>query len=766
MPSEKMQKRIDKWLAKDYKYTFYERITLLFESEHMFEDLSYPERYGKTLEYTLDRVTLPIEEEDLLVGRVLEKIPTQEEWEYVESVYESWWGSKTLEEIQEDILWFYSYSWLRCRPPWFHSFGHLALDWEKILSEGLQGFIKIAQESKKTKTTSNEISFLNGAIISIQAISKYIERYANEAYNAGRHEQSESLKHISINAPRTFKEALQLLWLITVVIQKVCGCGVLNYSRMDKYLFSFYDADLKSGCMTEEEAFDIVQDFFFKNNEIMANTDHMSLDTESTSRTIEVAFDDPNYIIIGGLNADGTSAVNALSKLMVRATADLKLKNPFIVVRYHKEIDSGFWRQVCTAMRDNATIVVYNDETMIPALKRYGAQEPEVYDYGFFGCNDPILSAYEGGLRQLWFNLVKPLELVMNQGDFPMDPHRGSAQRECQYSLEDRMIGIMKGAYYGVKTPALSQLDTMDKFMEAYEEQLKFLLHDYRAGLEKDMKVEASANKGRLRIEDCFLKGTLENAVTWNNGGTKYHKIIIQGSGIGTVTDALYAIEKLVYIDKEYTLEQLNEILKNNWENDKLLQQKVRRIEKFGNDIESVDRYAREVVTIFTDAVVDENNGDYLYAFFPTLSTDRDFSTMGKAVGATPDGRSQQETLSENQSPTDGADISGVTALLNSLAKIPFDRITGGPLNIRLHPSAVAGEAGEKILASLLKTYMDKGGLQAQINVVDKETLLAAKADPTKYRNLCVRVTGYSAFFTQMGEKAQNELIRRTEQMS
>jgi len=765
MPSEKMQRRIDKWLAKDYRYTFYERITLLLETEHIFENLPYAERYGKTLEYILDRVTLPIEEEDLLVGRVLEKIPTKEEWEYVEPVYKSWWGNKTPEQIQEDILWFYLYSWLRCRPPWFYSFGHLAFDWEKILSEGLEGFIKTAEESKTTKMSDEQISFLNGAITSIRAISKYIERYAQEAEKAGRHELSESLKHISLKAPRTFKEAMQLLWLITIVVQKVCGCGVLNYSRMDKYLYSFYEADLKDGRMTKDEAFDIVQDFFFKNNEIMANTDHMSLDTESTSRTLEVAFDDPNYIILGGLNADGTSAVNELSRLMVSATADLKLKNPFVVVRYHKGIDKDFWQQVCTSMRDNATIVVYNDETMIPALKRYGAEEPEVYDYGFFGCNDPILSAYEGGLRQLWFNLVKPLELVMNQGDFPMDPQKNSEPRECQYSLEDRMIGLMNGAYYGVKTPSLSQIDSMDKFMEAYTTQLKFLMHDYRQDIEKDMKNEAAVNKGRLRIEDCFLKGTLENAITWNNGGTKYHKIIVQGSGIATVTDALYAIEKLVFIDKEYSLEQLNEILKSNWEKDRLLQQKVRRLPKFGNDIESVDKYARQVVTIFTDAVAEENKGDYLYSFYPTLSTDRDFTTMGKAVGATPDGRGQQEALSENQSPTEGADVNGITALLNSVAKIPFDRITGGPLNIRLHPSSVAGEQGEKILASLLKTYLDKGGIQVQLNVVDKETLLAAKADPHKYRNLCVRVTGYSAFFTQMGEKAQDELIRRTEHM-
>ena len=138
---------------------------------------------------------------------------------------------------------------------------------------------------------------------------------------------------------------------------------------------------------------------------------------------------------------------------------------------------------------------------------------------------------------------------------------------------------------------------------------------------------------------------------------------------------------------------------------------------------------------------------------------------MGKDVGATADGRRQRDPISENQSPAEGADISGITALLNSVSKIRFERITGGPLNLRLHPSAVSGEQGIDVLTALLKTYMQKGGLQVQMNVVDHQTLRAAQKEPEKYRNLCVRVTGYSAFFTQMGPKAQEELIRRTEQV-
>lgn len=148
---------------------------------------------------------------------------------------------------------------------------------------------------------------------------------------------------------------------------------------------------------------------------------------------------------------------------------------------------------------------------------------------------------------------------------------------------------------------------------------------------------------------------------------------------------------------------------------------------------------------------------------WPTYSTDRDFTTMGGFVGATPDGRRACEQLSENQSATTGKDLSGTTALLNSVAKVPFEYITGGPLNLRLHPSAVAGEDGLAVMSALFGTYMKKGGMQLQVNVVDAETLKEAQVIPEKYRSLCVRVTGYSAFFVEMGKKAQNELIERTE---
>ncbi len=460
--------------------------------------------------------------------------------------------------------------------------------------------------------------------------------------------------------------------------------------------------------------------------------------------------------------------MNELTELFVQAAHDLRLRNPFVVFRWYRGLDPGVWRKVVAAMRDNATIIVYDDETMIPAFQAYGVEERDAFGYGLYGCNDPNIPAREGGLRQLWFNLARAFALAMNQGDDPMAPLGGQgARRETQYSLEDRMIGLMTGPYYGPPTRPLEAMRSIDDLLDAYREQVRFLLRDYRAALERDLKIEHRANAGRIRIEDCLLRGTLESATTWNDGGTRYHKITLQGSGLATAIDCFAAVEQLVFRDRVVSLPELNQILRKDWEgHEDLRARAARKTPKFGNDVEWVDALGRRVADIFCDEVAACNDPQYLYAFFPCISTDRDFTTMGRWVGATPDGRRAGQQVSENTSPTEGADSTGLTALLNSVARLPMHRFTGGPLNVRLHPSAVAGTRGVELLAAAIQTYFEAGAMNVMINVVSKEELLDAQIHPEKYRSLCVRVTGYSAYFTQMGKQAQDELIRRTEKRS
>jgi pyruvate-formate lyase len=777
MLAEKYTPPTDSLFDKDYRATFYERIDYLVESEPMYADLPFAVRYGKTLQYILDRISVFIQPGELLVGSIVEIIPTEAQRQQVEDLTRQWWDIG-LPEIQKKALWYYSWGWLRRRPPWFFSLGHMALDWEGIINRGLGDFEAHARrvlQQAEMQADPNKASFLEGAIVCYQALGALIQRYADEAEREAQacsdplrkvelEQLSESLAHLSYGPARSFAEALQLIWMIVLPLMKVAGCGVFNFSRMDQYLLPFYRRDIENGLLTSEDAKELLKAFYFKNNEIMVPTDHMSQEIETTSYTLEVTYDDPNYIILGGLLKGGLPSVNELSHLLVKVQHEMNLRNPFIVVRYYKGIDPQFWLSVCDAIRDNANLIVYNDQTMIPALLHYGLDEEDVYDYGFYGCNDPNIPMLEGGLRQLWFNLVRPLELALNKGDYPAMPRNGKPVEGTQYSLDNRMIGLMTGPYYGVQTPALEQMKNIEDLLDAYRQQVRFLLEDYRKAFEADFKLELEVNAGRIRIEDVFLHGTIDNATTWNNGGTKYHKVTLQGGGMATVADALAAIEQLVFKEKAISLPELVELLRNNFVGNDFLQARLaHKMPKFGNDIEWVDKLAARVVDIYCDEIDRLNGEKYVYQFFPCLSTDRDFTTMGKDVGATPGGRKAGEQISENQSPTEGADMTGLTALLNSAARLPYHRITGGPLNIRLHPSAVKGENGLRMFASAMQTYLDKGGMQMQLNVLSRDQLLEAQQNPNKYRNLCVRVVGYSAYFVQMGKKAQDELIARTE---
>ena len=770
--SSSLQNRIDNWFKRDYRETFMERISLIFEAEELYAGEGNAVRYAHTLQHILENVT-PVTGEGPIAGEFKLRIPTEEEEKAILKHYKQWWDIPTVER-REKILFYYSEGWIKCRPPFFPSFGHLALDWETIIDEGIGAWKEKALNRLEGNVNSDQRQFLEGALICYDAVSTYIMRLAAQAEAEGKVRLAEDLRTVSTGPAKTFRQALQLIWILVLVLQKVCGCGVLNLSRMDQYLLSRYEKDTASGELTEDEAVMLLQEFYYRNNEIMVQTDHMSQEIETTKYTLEVAYDDPNYLILGGKLPGERPGVNHLSFLMIEAARAMRLRNPFIVVRYYDGIDEEFWTYCCDGVRENTTIVFYNDETMLPALRSYGIEDPEVYDYGFFGCNDPIIPAYTGGLRQVWFNLVRPIELALNCGDYPMQPlgrkvveatePYAPLDPECQFDIDDRMTGLMTGPYYGIRTKAPEEMTCMEDVLEAYRQQTEYLMGEFRRGFEEDFGEEQKVTKDKLRIEDCFLKGTIENALTWTEGGTKYSSIINQGCGLATAIDTLYAIEQICFVRKEMTVAELAKVLAGDYAgNERQALLWKNRIAKFGNDNEDVDRYGQIVTDIFLDAVKKYNSDKYVYQMWPTYSTDRDFTTMGKDVGATADGRRAGEQLSENQSPANGADTSGLTAMLNSLSRIPFKGITGGPLNIRLHPSAVQGEDGLKVMSALLRTYMEKGGMQMQINVVDADTLRDAQVNPDRYRTLCVRVTGYSAFFVEMGKKAQDELIARTE---
>lgn len=766
MLPEHVKKSITEWFEKDEEATFFERIELQEEAVEKYRNESYPVRYGRILEHILNRMSVVINTEENIIGGVKEIIPDDEQREWAEGLSSGWWEGVSEEEKQHRIMFYYSPGWIKRRNPLFFTFGHLAFDWEAIITRGLAWHKDRAQElldSGKFYGQNDRIEFLKGAVIGYQAHTDFINRYADEAERLGRKDLAELCREIAGGPAENFHQALQLIWFVTLISQKVAGCGVFCFDRMDQYLMPFYERDIAEGRLTEDDAYGLIVEFFNKNNDIMDPADHMSQEASNTKNNLEVTYDDPNYIIIAGLLEKGLSGVNRLSHLMIRASHEMGLRNPFIVVRWHEGIDSDFWTEVCDAMRHNSTVVVYNDETMIPALLEFGVEAEDVYGYGYYGCNDPLIPAKEGGLRQLWVNLVWPFELALNGGRAFCAGTDGCVHDPAaNFDLRDRLIGLMSGVYSG-QTEGYKDPDCMEAFVAEYRKQLQFLLLQYLEKMEEDYKLEKQYSSDRIRIEDLFLQGTIDSACNWIAGGTKYHKITMQGSGLATAIDSLAALDIAVFKEKKYTLEQLREALRTDFADQEEMRIYLDSLPKFGNDAAEVDEYAAVVTNAFCDVVAEMNERRTgLYSYMPTISTDRDFTGMGSCLAATADGRRAGQAIAENQSPYMGADQNGVTALLNSVSKVPFNRITGGPLNVMLHPSTIEGDDGLAKLAALFSVFMKKGGMQIQLNVVGRDELLEAQKNPDQHKNLCVRVTGYSAYFVQMGKIAQDELINRT----
>lgn len=766
-----LNKRVDEWLAQDYRLMFYERVQYAVEAENMFKDLPEAIRYAKTFEYILQKMTVIYEDDRMFVGKVKRVIPTQEQRDEALGHYMRWWGVPE-EEFQKTAYFCYSFkkntsTWIAAKPPWMISMGHLAFDWEYLLENGLNGFRKRIEERKELENTEDQKNYLEGLRICIDAVEDYMMRYAQAAKECGNVKRSQMLERIIKGTPETFYEVLQYLLLFQVGIKRVLSYEAPCMGRMDQYLKPYYDRDIKAGNLTREQALEMIEEYMFKDIEDAALFDHMSPDAVETQVCLDVSTEDIPYYIIGGRTLDGKSCVNELSHLFIEAAHDLKkLKAPVIIVRYFDGIEKDFFTKVAEAVKDNSSIFIFNDETQIPALTFYGVKPEDAAEYGMFSCNNPTIPAKMGSLRQIWFNLAIPLELVFGRGKAFAHTNNEEQKKDCEFSLKDRLMGMMESGYNGVDTGSLADMKSMDDFLQAYKKQLEYLISELRKGLEIDGAVEKEMNKGRIRIEDCFLKGTIENACDWVTGGTEYHKFMVNAGGLATIVDSLYAVEQLVFVQKKVTMEQLADALRNNFEGYEELQNYiVKKLDKFGNDCLEVDKYAKTVVEMFTDLLKKYNEGDYLYDMMGAVSTLRDFSTEGLYVGATPNGRKAGEPLSENQSPSAGEDVSGLTALLNSVSKIPFYRATGGPLNVRIHPSALAGSEGTKNLEAVMRSYFENGGFQLQISCVGAETLRKAQAEPEKYRDLTVRVTGYNAYFTRMGAEAQNEFISRTEQM-
>jgi formate C-acetyltransferase len=412
------------------------------------------------------------------------------------------------------------------------------------------------------------------------------------------------------------------------------------------------------------------------------------------------------------------------------------------VLRYTPDLPAAVWRLACAKMRANASMMVYNDQCVIPAMVHAGIAPEDAIAYTMHGCNWPDVPGV-GRTAETRFLVLPGLLLeAMGSGERTSDEGRTTddetAAPDGMDVLYERLRGLVR------------------REMEGFAGRLR----------EERAAWEARA-PGLLRVDDCFLEGPVERARSWQVGGVRYAPGICAISGIASLADGLAAIEQGV-LDGNVPLARLRQALADDWHGQEGLRQLCLNAPRFGQDDERADRHAVRALELVLDEVDRGRRGgragrEDAITLFCCLETDMRHIPLGREIGATPDGRRAGAPISENTSPSPGAAVNGLTAMLRSVAKLPLARIHSGALNVRLRPNWFAGKAGLTRLAGVLRTYFDLGGLQVQLSFADVETLRDAQRHPERHRDLMVRITGYSAAFVDMTRAAQDEIIRREE---
>lgn len=638
---------------------------------------------------------------------------------------------------------------------------HLAVNYERILKDGLKGYEKRVKECKASLDLTDPDSidkycFYNAVLIVLKAVHNFANRYSVLAKDLAEKEMNQKRKielleisricsKVPYEPAETFQEAVQSVWFIQLILQIESNGHSLSYGRFDQYMYPYYDRDIKNGTIKESEALELLTCLWIKTLTINK--------VRSQAHTLSSA-GSPMYqnVTIAGQTTDKKDAVNDLSFLVLKSVAQTRLTQPNLTVRYHKNINKHFLDECVEVMRLGFGMpALNNDEIIIPSFMDWQVKEEDAYNYSAIGCVETAVPG-KWGYRctgMSYINFPRMLLCTMNNG--------------VDLTSNKRFT---KG--YGYFTE-----------MESYEELLKAWDKTVREITRYSVIVENVIDKASERdvpdilcsalTDDCIARGK-----TIKEGGAVYDFISGLQVGIANMADCLAAIKKLVYEEKKITRQELwNAILDDfsSPENKKIQEMLIREAPKYGNDDDYVDQLIVEAYDSYIDEIEKYPNtrynrgpiGGIRYAGTSSISAN---VGQGMSTMATPDGRNAFEPLAEGCSPAHNSDKNGPTAVFKSVSKLRTNKITGGVLlNQKMTPQMLSTEENRQKLELLIKTFFNRlHGYHVQYNIVSKETLIDAQKHPENHKDLIVRVAGYSAFFNVLSKKTQDDIIGRTEQ--
>jgi len=625
-----------------------------------------------------------------------------------------------------------------------HAQGHICPNVESWLKFGPAGLLSLAQ-SKRLTANIEEKEFYDAVIITLEAASVFINRYAKLASDLAKKQTDPQLNQnltevaaicskLSKKPPESFREALQSVWFLFVILHMESNASSFSPGRMDQYLYPFYLKEKGKDNADTEEIIELIDALYIKFN-------HIVYMRNSHSATYFAGFPIGFNVTIGGQDNTKADATNELSYLFLKAQDHVRLPQPNLTARLHSNSPSEFITE-CSRIIGLGTGMpqIVNDESIIPSLERSGIEHSDAVDYALVGCVELTTQGnFLGWSDAAMFNLVKVLELTMNDG-------------KCL--LTNEQMGLHSGY--------LTDFNDFSVFQKAFRAQIDYFI-------QKMIKACEAVEKAHQKcLPSPFLSSVISNCIQKGidvtAGGAKYNLSGIQLIQIANVADSLAVIKKNIFDDKNIGKGQMLEALKNNFrENEILRQYCINRVPKYGNDIEWVDNIGAEWTRYFAEKLSSYTNvrgGKYHMGLY-TVSA---HVPMGRNVGATPDGRLAGTPLADGGlSPMYGRDKSGPTAVFNSVARIPSVLAGNGTLlNMKFLPSFFENESDLTKFSALLKSFVKLPVHHVQFNVVTGEELINAKADPESYRGLTIRVAGYTAYFTELASDLQDEIIERT----
>ena len=698
--------------------------------------------------------------QDLDILHTREKIPFAVSAEarraYEETVIPYWRG-KTMRELifrEMNDEWLAAYEaglfteFMEQRSP-----GHTVLD-DKIYRKGFLDFIDDIDASLARLDDLHDPGAydkreeLKAMRICAQALIRFAERHAERATELAAQETDPQRKaeleriaevcaHVPARAPRDLYEALQYYWFVHLgVTTELNPWDAFNPGRLDQHLLPFYQKGLAEGTLTREAAEELLHCFWIKFNNQPAPPKVGVTAAESGTYT------DFAQINTGGVREDGSDGVNEVTYLILDVIEEMRLLQPSSSIQVSKKSPDAFVKRAARIIRTGfGQPSVFNTDATVQELVRQGKSMADARAGGTSGCVEVGAFGKENYNLTGYLNMPKVLELTLHNG---VDPRTG--QR------------------IGLETGDPRTFTTFDQLLAAYRAQLTHLVDVKVRGnnlIERLYARYMPAPLLSLLIDDCIASGK-----DYHDGGARYNTSYIQGVGLGTMADAMTALKHHVYDRGTMTMDDLLAALDADFEGyEEVRQQLLNRTPKYGNDDDAADEVMRACFEAYMDAVDGRPNtrgGTYHVDLLPTTC----HVYFGSMLGATPDGRRAGTPVSEGISPVQGADRRGPTAVLRSVAKMDHVRTGGTLLNQKFAPRLLEGEEGLDQLVSLIRTYFRFDGHHIQFNVVDGATLRAAQAHPEQYRDLIVRVAGYSDYFCDLGPALQEEIIARTEHES